>query len=317
MSSSDNLRTAKQKKDDEFYTSYGDIRDEVLLYKDQFRDKIVYCNCDSPQSQFVKFFQDNFKALGLKQLVATGYDEQGNETFFSQENIHTDPHTGDCFKNLTLLNSADIVVTNPPFSLFRPYLKLLADSGKKFLILGSQNALSYNDVFSLFQKDQLRLGYNSGSFSFTRPDKSVQKLGNVCWYTNLETKQPPMSLSADYPDFSTYDNYDAVEIPKVSMIPYGLKGKAGVPVTFLQKYCPKQFRIIGKSDQLAGPVGNKSNPGRFYLNGKRLYERIVIERIIDDQQRINNGSDNRYDHVKPILGGKELSPRIINKENGS
>lgn len=292
MSNSNNLRTAKKEKNDEFYTMISDIENEVSLYEDQLKGKIVYCNCDNVfSSNFVTFFRKNFQRFNLKRFIATGLGTI-TDIFFEKDNEKESyvPFWNGNFldpNNIHLLKETDIIVTNPPFSLFRTYVNLLIEHNKKFLILGSQNALSYNDIFKLIQENKLWLGYHSGSFKFkiSNIEERYQTLGNICWYTNLENtvRNKPMVLNSSYSNFQTYDNYSAVEIPKVNLIPYDLKEEAGVPITFLQKYCPKQFKIIGKSDQLAGPIkidGKiKKNPGRFYLNGKRLYERIVIKKV--------------------------------------
>lgn len=281
MSDNDNLQAAKGNKDDEFFTRYEDIEKEVLQY--DLKNKIVFCPCDTMDSNFTKFFLNNYDALSLCGFIAAGLGEGAVK--FSKF-VATVNETS-CFSEEAgaILKIADIVITNPPFSIFRDIIDLLISNDKQFLILGSQNAISYNSIFRYIKENKLWLGYNYGAFSFNRPDGSVQKLGNICWYTNLPNKvrEIPMVLNKDDITLQTYDNYDAVEIPKVKMIPETLTGKAGVPVTFLNRYCPKQFRILGKSDQLARPVTVKGkllqNPRRFYLNGKRLYERIVIEKV--------------------------------------
>ena len=291
MSSSDNLRTAKQTANDEFYTDFTDIQKEVLLYLQNFKDKVVYCNCDSEKSNFWKFFLYYKKRLGIKMIWRSSFDDKYRIGWDGYSVIKVPIKTGDCFHNQEFLFDVDIVVTNPPFSLFRPFMEMLWESKVEYLILGSQNALSYNNVFKKIQQDKLWLGYHYGTFEFEVPagyEKNVRekngrrytKLGNICWFTNLPNKarNKPMILSKEKRDFARYDNYDAVEIPQVLWIPENLEGRAGVPITFLNRYCPEQFKIIGKSDSLAGPIPEKEKPGRFYLNGKRLYERVVIER---------------------------------------
>lgn len=291
-----NLNEAKELKNDEFYTTREVVEAELKHYKKQFTDKIVYCPCDGGNSEFVNFFKDNFVDWKLKQLIwacnrsklVLSWD--GDYRFTILEENH------DCFSDISrkIMKYSDIVVTNPPFSLFRKFLQQIYDTDTKYLIIGSQNTLSYVDVFKAFQKGYLRLGYNFGSQtfkvsepvkgSFEKDGELFAKLGNICWYTNLENtvQDKELKLSDEYPEFETYDNYPAVEIPKVSQIPKDLRGQAGVPLTFLNKYCPKQFKIIGKSDQLAGPIEindvYQSKPGRFYLHDKRLYERVVIEK---------------------------------------
>ena len=291
MSSSQNLRAAKREKNDEFYTLISDIEKEVSRY--DLTNKIIYCPCDTVNSNFTRYFLNNYDTLKLCGFICSGL----GEGFLKFKNLEIPVTETDFFSEQAdiALEISDIVITNPPFSKFRAFVSKLISRNKKFLILGSQNALSYNDIFSLIQNNKIWLGYNYGSFEFVTPSavkNGYQKdniwyteLRNICWFTNLPNmvRSNPLLLKEDHLAFQKYDNYDAVEIGKITDIPCDLKGKAGVPITFLNRYCPDQFKIIGKSSDLAGPItvnGKlKKNPGRFYLNGKRLYERIVIEKI--------------------------------------
>lgn len=328
-----NLQEAKANKKDEFYTQLADIERELKYYKTHFKNKVVYCNCDDPRvSNFFHFFSYNFEKLGLKKLIATCYKNQ-NMDLFSQNNseqaIYLE-YTGDKNGNnvpdpseigikklkgngdfrskecIELLKQADIVVTNPPFSLFREYISQLIEYDKKFVIIGSQNAISYKELFKLIQDDKIWFGYNSVK-KFTMPDSyehnSVKVedgikyavFGNICWYTNLDIakRHEDLILYKSYKgnedDYPKYVNYDAIEVSKVKDIPIDYKGEMGVPITFLDKYNPDQFEIIGSSMTLGTPMSEIASKGsymaggpRFYLdsgNGtyQRLYDRIVIK----------------------------------------
>lgn len=282
---------------DEYYTQYEDIENELKHYINHFNGAKVYCNCDSENSAFVKFFKDNSSKLNIKSLSFSCND------FRSDESIDK-------------LKEADIVVTNPPFSLFREYVAQLMKYGKKFLIIGNQNALSYKEVFSLIKQNRLWLGYYSGNMSFKVPgyyepkktrfwvDQFGQKwrsLGNVCWFTNLETEKQHVFLKLEKKynpiDYPKYDNYDAINVNKIADIPVDYEGEMGVPITFLNKYNPEQFEIIGAFNN--SRIENKEKDGYVLslnnstvINGKeklwngpivnkqRLYARIVIRKKI-------------------------------------
>lgn len=314
-----NLNQAKTNKKDEFYTQLSDIERELKYYKKHFKDKVVYCNCDDPRvSNFFHYFSYNFEKLGLKKLVATCYKNQ-NMDLFSQNDAEQaiyleyigdkngnnipDPNEigikklkgdGD-FRSkecIELLKQADIVVTNPPFSLFREYVSQLIEHEKKFLIIGSQNAITYKDVFQYFKDNKIWLGYKSGDMAFQVPehyearetrfweDEDGQKwrsLGNICWFTNLDIskRDEDLILYKNYneEEYPKYDNYDAINVSKVAEIPMDYKGKMGVPITFLDKYNPAQFEIIG----LDRYVEDNPNYGRrFSINGRETYARIII-----------------------------------------
>lgn len=169
---------------------------------------------------------------------------------------------------LELLKEADIVCTNPPFSLFREYMKVLIEYEKKFLIIGSQNNITYKEIFPLIKENKLWIGYKSGDMAFTVPDsyepretrywqdetgQKWRSLGNICWYTNLdvEKRHEDMVLYKHYTaeDYPKYDNYDAIEVSKTSDIPCDYYGVMGVPITFVDKYNPEQFEILGITDR--------------------------------------------------------------------
>jgi len=327
------LNTAKSSKNDEFYTILSDIEKEVRHYTRHFRNKTVLCNCDDPRvSNFFKYFLNNFEKLGLKELITTCYQNDKPDMFTqykSDRGIYLrycgeqkgqrlpDPKQvrprdlkadGD-FRSeecLNLLKNADIVVTNPPFSLFREYVAQLVDHGKQFLIIGNWNAITYKDVFRLIKEDKLWIGVNSNrNFSgFIVPEHyplhgteaRVDENGNriistnvTCWFTNIDLnkRHEELILYKTYnpQEFPKYDNYDAIEVSKTADIPMDFDGLMGVPITFLKYYNPEQFEIVGsdyevKQGLLPGIIrrGWKGKTDRGYVDGKRLFARILIRR---------------------------------------
>ncbi len=289
-----NLNQAKNAKKDEFYTQLADIENELRHYKEHFKDKVVLCNCDDPRiSNFFHYFSYNFEQLGLKKLITTCYKNQERD-LFSQNNseraiwleyygdknnnrvpdpneigIHYFHGDGD-FRSeecIELLKQADIVVTNPPFSLFREYVAQLIKYEKKFVIVGNVNAINYREIFPHIMQNELWLGVCSGSKVFEVPidfdkgntymgndGKKYAKFGNICWFTNLDIKKRHEELvmykTYNPDDYPHYDNYDAIEVSKVENIPYDYDGIMGVPLTFLDKYNPTQFEIIWRSHDI-------------------------------------------------------------------
>lgn len=291
-----NLGVAKRVKNDEFYTNRQDIEKELQHYQQYFRNKIVYCNCDNPRkSAFWQFFMDVFEDWGLKKVIATYYTgvdgtntekweitrKTGLQPVITKLACNGDFRSEACQE---LLQEVDIIVTNPPFSLFREYIALLMQYEKQFLVIGSKNAITYKEIFPLLQDNQMWVGYNNPK-EFTQPDGSIKAFGNIGWFTNLDTgkRHEMLDIADNHYDSVThpmYDNYDAIDVSKVKDIPCDYDGKMGVPITFLDKYNPDQFEIIGISGDLANPIliDNHRKSGRFYLQGKRLYDRIVIQR---------------------------------------
>ena len=308
---SEHLNRAKREKNDEFYTQFEDIEKELIYYKKQFKDKVIYCNCDNPyESNFFKYFVENLNDLGLKKLIATNYKSQYIPVAYKAEIVEV-KNTDKVFENpknklttlkgngdfrsdecIELLKEADIVVTNPPLSLFREYVAQLMEYKKKFLIIGNINALTYKEIFPLIKENKIWLGYFSGCMKFKVPehykqrataywiDENGQKwrsLGNICWFTNLEVskRHENLTLYKKYnpEEYPKYDNYDAIEVSKVAEIPYDYEGAMGVPITFIDKYNPEQFEIIANEYMLG--IEKK----RMYVNGKRKYARIIIRRI--------------------------------------
>ena len=232
----ENLHKAKEAKNDEFYTQLNDVSEELRHYKEHFKNKIIFCNCDDPTSSaFWKYFHLNFEHLGLKKLIATHYDKEkptykmeyeGGDDNDIEIGIKTPLEGNGDFRNqecIDLLKKADIVVTNPPFSLFREYVNMLEEHNKKFLIIGNKNAITYKEFFPLLKDNKAWIGYSTPS-EFDTPEGMTKKINGLCrWFTNLDIKKRHEKLilwknytSAEFPQ---YDNYDAINVDKVSNIP--------------------------------------------------------------------------------------------------
>ena len=287
MSDNSNLRKAYKVKNDEFYTHISDIYNELKHYKDIFDGKTIYCNCDNPtKSNFVKWFYRRFNMLHLKRLIVTAYNKDGYglywDTDFSKVDIKT-IYINDWIENdvrylsgngdfrsdecIELLKQADIVVTNPPFSLFREYVNVLMDNNKDFVILGNMNAITYKEVFPYIKENRIGLGYLNGNKTFKTPAGTEQKFGNIFWYTTLPISKhnEELILYKHYTpeEYPKYDNYDAINVDKTCDIPADYNGVMGVPISFLNKYNPKQFDIIDKLEP--------------FVNGVAKYKRIIIK----------------------------------------
>ena len=294
MSKNANLHTAKTAKNDEFYTMLTDIEKEMRYYKDFFKGKVVYCNCDDArESNFFKYFSLNFEFLGLKKLISTGYkadgkgvmlvyegDKNGNRRVDNEEIIVNELNGDGDFRSeecIEYLKECDVVVTNPPFSLFREYVKQLMDYNKKFLVIGNQNAITYKEIFPYIKNNQLWLGMNFVK-AFEKPNGDIQKFRNISWFTNIENKRRNEKLDLykrySFEDYPKYDNYDAINVDKVDEIPMDYDGVMGVPITFLFKYNPKQFTIIDMST-MSGVSANYWT----MINGVPKYSRVFIKKI--------------------------------------
>lgn len=323
------LNRAIVAKEDEFYTKITDIEKEIRHYKEQLRGKTIFCNCDDPEySNFWRYFQLNFYELGLKKLISTHYEAE--KPSYRMDIVSTDngeqcgipdyvktplKQNGD-FRSpecIEILKEADVVITNPPFSLFREYIAQLIELGKEFLIIGNQNAITYKEVFALIQQNKVWLGYNSGDMEFTVPSYyepratryreengiKYRSMGNICWLTNLDVSQRhediPLYRTYTPEEYPHYDNYDAIEVNKVSEIPCDYYGVMGVPITFPYKYNPEQFEIIGMAKRGAGDPALKTKvytkadyPNYSDLNAtpviiengkpRNTYPRILIKR---------------------------------------
>lgn len=291
----DNLDRARARKDDEFYTTYETVEKELCHYS--FKGLRVYCPCDGEQSAFWKYFYDSFHSLGLKVLVATElnglyirYD--GVEVIRSILNGGGDFRSEEC---ISILKESDVIITNPPFSLMREFLNLIYKYRKKFLVIGSQNVITYKETALRLVEGVFWTGVNYGDMAFRVPpdsepretrfwvDESGQKwrsFGNLCWFTNLEhdRRNQPLLLSEIYSEskYSKYDHYDAIEVSKVSLIPRDYDGVMGVPITFLFKWNPEQFDVMGTSRYHDGSFDEADDIA--VLNGKTLYMRILIRK---------------------------------------
>ena len=293
-----NLTQAKKAKNDEFYTQLSDIERELSHYKEHFRGKTVLCNCDDPYvSNFFRYFAYNFEHLGLKRLITTCYKSQDMDLFSTNTNeqaiwleylgdkngdkipnpdeigIHHFKGDGD-FRSaecIELLKQADIVVTNPPFSLFREYVAQLIEYDKKFLIIGSKNAITYKEVFPLIaankmwvgvqpmgvdmlfdipkgRSEELKSNTEAKGSTYRVIDGVIKARSASIWFTNLDHKKRHEELilykTYNPEDYPKYDNYDAINVDKTSDIPCDYDGVMGVPITFLDKYNPEQFEIV-------------------------------------------------------------------------
>lgn len=312
---------------DEFITQLVDVENELRHYKHHFKDKIVYCNCDDPrESAFFHYFSYNFKVLGLKKLITTCYKSQ-NRDFFSKNdmeraiyleydgretsNVPAPEDIGINYLNedgdfrssecIELLKTADIIATNPPFSLFREYIAQLIKYDKKFLIIGNQNAITNKTIFNLMMNNKLWLGYGfrGGAAHFknriyknyaTSKNQRVGmiRVSGVHWFTNLEHSKRNDELilykSYNTKDYPHYDNYNVIHVSKVKDIPLDYKGVMSVPITFMDKFNPDQFEIIGndtdiKDGKLPELVNHNWNGklDRGYISGNRKYSRIFVK----------------------------------------
>ena len=348
--SNSKLNSARKVKNDEFYTQYSDIHEELRRYREQFRNKVVFCNCDDPyESNFFKYFALSFNFLGLKKLIATCYvgspiantelslfddEPPKNKTtrnphkieivevpenpeggfsladveylLRSKKNVLTRLRGDGDFRSqecIDLMKESDIVVTNPPFSLFREYVAQLIECEKKFLIIGSLNAITYKEIFKMIKEDKLWVGYGfrgGNAYFKVSPDNTdyaagvydhetgTVKFRNVHWFTNLDTtkRHEELQLYKTYnaTQYPRYDNYDAIEVSKIAEIPVDYEGYMGVPITFLDKHNPEQFEIIGQTGVIEPKdICIEHKGGRPYINGKRMYSRIFIRKRTEPQ----------------------------------
>lgn len=379
MAGNSALSTARDAKNDEFYTQYSDIESEMNAYvefnPDVFRDKTILLPCDDPEwSNFTKYFAANFERFGLKKLISTSYAKGfGNQqlTLFEQESPLFDEEKHDAHGKVFMLtrdkngsgsidsddiefkgyldedgdfrsdevkalrDEADIIVTNPPFSLFREFLSWIQEADKKFVILGNMNAITYKEVFPCLKDNVIWLGYKSlnQDMYFNVPDERKKwllankkegsaykvingvvmgRLASACWFTNLDhgkrhelllldtmahnlkfNKRLRKKFEKDYgtAEYPHYDNYDAIEIPFTDAIPSDYDGVMGVPITFLDKYNPDQFEILGMTD--------RNNP--FGLT----------TRVFTTEEAPNAGDLNRRGAIKTENGWKSTYARIL------
>ena len=333
------LAEAKRAKKDEFYTQRVDIENELRHYKAHFEGKVVLCNCDDPrQSEFFKYFAENFEKLKLKRLIAVCYKSQDVDLFSQRDceraicQIYEGDKNGNMIVDddevgvrelkgdgdfrsmecIEILQEADIVVTNPPFSLFREYVMQLKKYDKKFIIIGNVNALTYKEIFPLVKRNEMWFGasIHSGDRKFGVPDdyplnaagcgidengRRFIRVKGVRWFTNLDYAQRheklPLYKKYTPEEFKRYDNYDAINVDKTADIPFDYDGVMGVPITFIDKYNPEQFEIIWQASgntracapsDILQVLGYHAHPedrgGCGVINGKRVYSRVLIRR---------------------------------------
>lgn len=322
------LGKARSNPKDEFYTQLSDIENELKHYKEHFKGKVVYCNADDPRvSNFFHYFSYNFDYLGLKKLITTCYKNQEMNLFSMHdqesaialvyegekdngrvptvENIGVIELKGDGdFRSpeaIQFLKEADIVVSNPPFSLFREYIAQLAEYQKDFVIIGNMNAVTYKEIFPYFRGNNLWLGHNVGDMSFRVPEhyeprktrfwvdddgNKWRSMGNIAWYTNLDIQKRHEEIilykkytPEEYPE---YDNYKAINVDRVAEIPSDYAGAMGVPITFLDKHNPKQFEILNANDYRVSEAVPYKEHGLIKdkeasINGKIKYVRVLIK----------------------------------------
>lgn len=301
------LNKAKKSKKDEFYTRYEDIHNELKYYHQHFQDKVIYINCDNPEvSNFWKYFKDNFRKLKLKKLIATYYIEDEQTYKYEIENGEYDKQSNGITVTKTLLEgdgdfrseevvdvlkTADTVVTNPPFSLWRKYVQQIIEYDKEFLILGRQTAVGYRDIFPLIYNQQMWVGVNSNKvMRFEVPDgyelqegkyevinnKYYIQVPAISWYTNLDhvKRHKDRELTSLYKgneeDYPEYENYPAINVNRLANIPKDYSGEMGVPITILNNFNFNQFEITGF---------RKGNDGKdLTYGGKTIYTRVLIRK---------------------------------------
>ncbi|MHB9143438.1 MAG: adenine-specific methyltransferase EcoRI family protein [Paludibacter sp.] len=350
-----NLTSAKNAKNDEFYTQYYDIEKEINAYiefnPDVFIGKTVLLPCDDPEwSNFTKFFAQNFVRFGLKKLISTSYAPDSKTykngyqpTLFEVRDPQFDEYktvkngkiftlthdkTGDGkidvndldwtylegdgdFKSKEikkLCDEADIIITNPPFSLFREFLAWIMEADKQFVIIGNMNAITYKDVFPLIKNNKMWLGngFHAGNAHFStpfakeyaegvyNPETGLVKFRNVCWFTNLDHGRrhqplPLMTLEDNLKyskhkdikgkdSYESYDNYDAIEVPFTDAIPSDYEGVMGVPISFLDKYCPEQFEVLGITKTWFG-LASKIYPDQIQVSKTGV--KTVVSKLND------------------------------------
>lgn len=293
---STNLHNAKKAKNDEFYTRYEDIEAEVMKYKEHFQDKIVYLPCDSFKSEFWSFFINNFQSFGLKKLIATHYEKDGQSYKIwtnDGNNIIQEDLMGDGdFRSpecIEILKECDIVCTNPPFSLFSEFVNAIMTHNKQCLIIGNKNAFAYKEIFKMIKENKIWVGYTQPKDFRLEDGSTTKKINGLArWFTNLTVNKSneELVLTKTYNaiDYPKYDNYDAIEVSKVVNIPKDYDGVMGVPITFIDKYNPNQFEILGhtnsseRSPEVEEIRTDNNHRHGCFINGKQKYFRILIRR---------------------------------------
>lgn len=352
MTGNEKLHKANREKNDEFYTQLSDIEKELSHYREYFKGKTIFCNCDDPEwSNFWKYFELKFDKLGVKKVISTHFDKvkptykleligdiTGDGITNNMDIIKTGLKQNGDFRSpecVELLKEADIVITNPPFSLFREYVAQLVEYDKKFLIIGNKNTITYKEIFKLIKENKLWLGYTPKVKRFRVPDsyegkliskeddgfKYANNVGNVTWFTNIETtlRHEKLDLYKKYTpeEYPHYDNYDAINVNKTCDIPEDYDGVMGVPITFLDKYNPEQFEIIalGNSRDNFTPSKDYINPQKHtkdgkIINGGAINCVLAIETVNIPINQVYYTSDNSKYLVPPYA-------RILIKKRGN
>lgn len=294
MNQNENLHKALKNKNDEFYTRYEDVEKECSLYASQFEGKIIFLPADDETSAFWKYFNNNFDQLKVKGIVATHLEEEGNSYALGRFGSMTQTvplrDNGDFFgkEAQSLLAICDIVITNPPFSLFRKIVNSIASHQKKFLLIANENTIGSKEIFPMFMNNDIFFGENSVK-SFIQPDGTEKTFGNIIWLTNLEIQNKKKIVpSALLQEKIFYDNYQAINIDKVKDIPKDYFDVMGVPITYLKKHNSDLFEILGiasgisKANKLYGEViyypNDKDRGGAPLIDGKIKYTRVFIKR---------------------------------------
>lgn len=369
------LRSAKEVKNDEFYTQLSTIEAEVMHYREHFKNKIVYLNCDDPrESNFFHYFSYNFERLGLKKLIASCYKSQDYNLFSLHDTnekavwleytgekdggrvptaeaigVHHFKGDGDfrSEESIKLLKEADIVVTNPPFSLFREFIAQMVKYDKKFLVIGNSNAITYKETFPLIKDNKMWPGVSRGAMTFELPDntestgyfidetdgKKKQTLGNATWWTNLDfpRRNRDIILFRKYKgnegDYPTYDNYDAINVDKVADIPMDFNGIIGVPISFIFTWNPEQFELLGATFVADFFTINKAyvNPVRVNANGETVSTTKINTTIVvplskppvnEVYYKADNSGPLRIPYQRLFIRNKALNPEIYANGDG-
>ena len=289
--SNKSLDNAKIKKNDEFYTQYEDIETEVAYFKDHRRDKIIFLPCDTQESNFYKYFKTNFSNLGISSLRATHLEREDEHSFaveFDGVREYIVPlfGNGDFFSKEVqdIADSSDIIITNPPFSLWKEFIDVIIDSGKKFLLIANENAITYKKTFKYIKEGLIWPSYNSPrpKAFYSPKDECLVHFGNIIWLTNLEVDKSEFAptLTSTYygneASYPSYDNYSAINVDRVASIPIDYYGPMGVPVTFFNKFFPSStFELLGcssYSDSSCYGIGD------LWCQGRKVYKRLIIRR---------------------------------------
>lgn len=353
MADNKKLQNAKANKNDEFYTEYSTVSDEMWRYREQFAGKTVYCNCDDPTwSNFWKYFHTNFGSLKLKKLISTHYQKgtepsyamiyeggddfnldagkiveivgntvgPDNEVFYSAGDFRSD----DCLK---LMEESDIIATNPPFSLLRFYIEILVASGKRFLVIGNMNAISYKEVLPLIKNNKVWLGYNSGNMRFRVPDDYTStatviengfkyaRFGNTCWFTNMDVKhrhdglwhkngkfdntQAHCYYEGNEEHYAHYEDFDAINVESTDEIPIDYDGVMGVPISWFYKYNPDEFEILEMHEPCVNIETVRRLQWKEYKSRQKIYNGKLCQKryhrmFIRNQNPIKKANDKGY-----------------------